>query len=185
MSDVYPVDKRDSGEMTSPTRIRWDWWEVLAFGVLVALGLLVVSGAVGGIIRSTQPNGPFGQLGFRWDAVQFGSSWASPYFAVVLLAVLGTSWWSKRLWDAAPGSNEAVVHYGRARSMRFGVQAGLAILAVASVLGFIGLIEENATIGGSSSQATSIEVSAGIDTLAVLVLVGVGMWVSTRLDAQA
>lgn len=78
------------GEDETTVRVAWDWWEVLAFGVLAALGLLVVSGAVGGIIRRTQPNGPFGQLGFRWDAVQFASSWASPYFAVVLLAVLGT-----------------------------------------------------------------------------------------------
>lgn len=69
--------------------------------------------------------------------------------------------------------------------MKLGVQVGLAILAVAAVLGFVALVQENATIGGASSQSTSIEVSAGIDTLAVLVLVGVGLWASTRLDSHA
>jgi hypothetical protein len=186
MSDEYISDDDDPDQEPVRLRVPWVWQEVLSAAALGSLGLIVLGGLAAGIATSTQSGFPVSPLNIGWTAVQSGTSWANPYFAIFLLAILGTTWWMRREWlDGREDDEEEEVsrHLDRSRGLQVGAQVGLLIVALAAILGFVAILEENLNAGGTQSALdTSTEIGFGVDAAAVLLLVVVGLWVSRRLD---
>jgi hypothetical protein len=80
---------------------------------------------------------------------------------------------------------EASRHLDRSRGLQVGTQVGLLIVALAAILGFVAIVEENLNAGGAQSTlVTSTEIGFGVDAAAVLLLVVVGLWVSRKFDRR-
>ena len=170
----------DHGDLLA--RVPWEWPEVLGVAILVSLGLLVLGGLGSGIALSTRQAQYVVPNTIAWDAIQNGTGWATPYFAVVLLAVIGGIWWVGAKWRADADPDERIVrHLRRSRAMKKAALCGLALVAFGAALGLVATIEENRALG-AGVQATSVDIASAANAAAALVLAAVGVWACAKLD---
>jgi hypothetical protein len=184
-----PVGAVPNEEDDAPPRLPWELPEIVAVAVLVAFFLLVVGGLVTAIVTGTAPNGspsPGNQL--IGMAIQYGTEWAEPLLAVVLLAVLGLCWWQFQTWaDVAETTGDdqqafdAQGHIHRARQITIWTQAALALTALGSLAFFAGGV---LSATGYSRFVWSHDFYEGASALAVIVLAGVGLLVGKRLGQR-
>jgi hypothetical protein len=157
--------------------------------VLVAFFLLVVGGLVTAIVTGTAPNEPPAPGNqFLGTSIQYGTEWAEPLLAVVLLAVLGLCWWQFQTWadvTETTGDDEqafdAQGRIHRARQITIWTQAALGLTALGSLAFFAGGVLSTT---GLSRVVWSHDFYGGASALAVIVLAGVGLFVGKRLGQQ-
>jgi len=174
------VDDREPG-------LAWEVPEILATAVLAVVGFLVVGGLATGIARSFTYQGPSFGFSSVWNAVQFGAQWASPFVAISVLAVTGVCWWQLQAWAEVieePDGNgddwsEARGHMRRARLMLMCSVVALLVTALGSVAAFAGAVGQ-----GQAGTEWPLVLDDGAVTLAVLVVVGVGVVVGRHLDRR-
>jgi hypothetical protein len=184
-----PVGAVPDEEDDAPHRLPWELPEIVAVAVLVAFVLLVVGGLVTAIVTGTAPNGsplPGNQpIGL---SLQYGTEWAEPLLAVVLLAVLGLCWWQFQMWadvtETTSDDQQAFDvqgHIHRARQITIWTQAALGLMALGSVVLFAGSV---LITTGLSQVAWSHDFYEGASALAVIVLAGVGLFVGKSLSQR-
>jgi hypothetical protein len=183
-----PVGAVSDEEDDAPPRSPWELPEIVAVAVLVAFALLVVGGLVTGILAGTAQNGPSPGNQLIGLSLQYGTEWAEPLLAVVLLAVLGLCWWQFQTWaDVTETTSDdeqafdAQGHIHRARQITIWTQAALGLTALGSVALFAGGV---LSATGYSQVAWSHDFYEGASALAVIVLAGVGLFVGKRLGQQ-
>ena len=119
---------------------------------------------------------------------QYGTEWAEPLLAVVLLAVLGLCWWQFQTWaDVTETTSDdeqafdALDHIHRARQITIWTQAALGLTALGSLAFFAGGVLSTT---GFPQVAWSHDFYGGASTLAVIVLAGVGLLVGKGLGQR-
>lgn len=169
----------------------WEVPEIIGVAVVTIVGILAAGGLGTGIARSiefAQPNGFPGSSLETWNAVQFGSEWASPLIAALLLGVLGLCWWQLQAWseiiespDADDDVAEAAGHMRRARRMVRWTGAALVLTAAGSIAGCAAAI---GAVVGEPGAEWSVEIYADADLLAVLVLLAAAVFVGRHLGLR-
>jgi hypothetical protein len=182
--DDYENDYETDAEELR-TRVPWAWQELLSVAVLASLALLVLGGLGSGIALISEQSALVAQSPLAWSAVQDGTGWATPYFAIVLLAVVGTVWWARTKWRAEPRVDEDILrHHRRTKKINTAAQFGLALAAFGATLGFVAVIAENLGLG-AGLPGTSVDISSGASAAAVLVLATIGVWASARARGES
>ena len=191
MSHTDPVSSDTVAEADLDSEnVQWEVPEIIATVVLVAIGILALGGLVGGLIfaNSDQVLGGFSSQA-TWNAVGRGASWSGPLITMILVGVMGASWFQARSWagpSSAKSATAAVVTHLH-RTVRI---AGWAVVGL--VLSFLGAVASLTSVIGfnwssiSASNVASLAVPVGASALAVLLLASVGMWiyVQTRRIAE-
>jgi hypothetical protein len=161
--------------------VPWEVLEIIATVVLVAIGILALGGLVGALIfvNSDEVVGGFSSQA-TWNAVGRGASWSGPLITMILLGVMGTSWFQARSWAAPPNaqSDTAAGFTHLHRTVRI---AGWTVVGL--VLSFLGAVASVASVIGfnwssiSASYVASLAVPVGASALAVLLLASAGLWI--------
>lgn len=171
-----PQDSLDD-DYSSKTPLTWEVPEIFGAAVLASVSVLGVGGLATGIARAiteAASNFPPG-LGSQevWNAIAFGSEWAGPLLAIVVLGVLGLCWWQVDAWlevtetlgSDDDESEEARGHMHRAHLIARWAMTTLAVTAAGSIAGFV------AEVGTNTGQSLwTIDIYGGGSLLAVLVL---------------
>jgi hypothetical protein len=170
--------------------VPWEVLETIAVVVLVAIGVLALGGLVGALIfvNSDEVLGGFSSQA-TWNAVGRGASWSGPLITMILLGVMGISWFQARSWavPANAQSDTPAVFTHLHRTVRI---AGWTVVGL--VLSLLGAVASVASVIGfnwssiSASYFASLAVPVGASALAVLLLASAGLWiyVQTRRIAQ-
>lgn len=183
-----PEDSLDD-DFPSKSPLAWEVPEIFGAGVLASVSVLAVGGLATGIARAvteSATNFPPG-LGSQevWNAIEFGSEWAGPLLAIVVLGVLGLCWWQVDAWlevTESPGNDdddesEARGHMHRARLIARWAIVALAVTAAGAIAGFV------AEVGANSGQSLwTIDIYGGGSMLAVLVLLGAAVLVNRKMQ---
>jgi len=184
-----PDESLDEAEQ-SEASLAWEVPEIVGVAGLSTVALLAVGGLATGIARavtetgSSFPPGLFSQE--VWNAITFGSQWAGPVVAIIVLAVFVLCWWQMQAWAEAtdgPADDDDLAdargHIGRANLMARWAMAALVLTAAGSIAGFI------AEVGLNTGQPYwTIDLYTGASLLAVLVLLGTAVVVNQRLRHQ-
>ena len=184
--DEAGVVPEDSARPSLP----WEVPEIAAVGILVAFSLIVVGGVATGIDVSTGRQQPFfDQLENVWNAIEFGTSWAGPVLAIVLLAVVGLCWWQVEAWsvESPPTPLEpssAHDYIRRAQKISLWALGSLVITVVGAVAGCVALVASNIPAHpGRVGWSRVFGVGAGL--AAVIVVAAAGLLVVIRLMSPA
>ncbi len=183
-----PEDPLDDGYPSEPP-LAWEVPEIFGAAVLACVSVLAVGGLATGIARAiteSASNFPPG-LGSQevWNAIQFGSQWAGPLLAIVVLGVLGLCWWQVDAWlevTETPGhddddESEARGHMHRAHLIARWAMVTLAVTAAGSIAGFVAEVGTNA-----GQRIWTIDIYGGGSLLAVLVLLGAAVPVNRKIQ---
>ena len=173
-------------EDASGPSLPWEVPEIAAVGILVAFSMIVVGGVATGTDVSTGRQQPFvDQLENIWNAIEFGSSWAGPALAIVLLAVVGLCWWQVEAWSAESPTtpaepSRAYDYIRRAQKISLWALASLVITVVGAMAGCVALVASNIPAHpGRVGWSRVIGVGAGL--AAVIAVAAAGLLVVIRL----
>lgn len=168
-------------------RVPWAAPALLAFAGATATSLLVAGDAVGAAVRGLPPPSPNGTGAAV--AVLNATGWID-LVAVLLLLVVGVTWWEAARWSAAlpaPGSGAdgdgadvgpAGTHLGRLRPLAAWVSFLLLVLAAAAVARVVATIVQVRTpFGGILAGTLAIALTGLLVALTVAV---VGLAVASR-----
>jgi len=170
--------EEDDGDVREP-RVDWDVPEVGAAVILVAVGLLVLGGLATGIAAASGGTQPLG-TGVEGSFIQLGALWAEPLLAIVLLGVLGLSWWRVDVWSGAPSETalaEVRGHIRRGQHIALWVNGALVLTLAGSMSTFAGLILTDSQTRNLSSLIWSRDIYQAAGVVAVAVILSGGMWV--------
>lgn len=175
-----PVIDRQGGV----ERTAWDVPEFGAIAVLVGMGVLVVGGLASGIDTAVTAFG-------APTAVEFGAEWAEPVLAMILLGVIGLSWWQFQAWadadfDDANDETEATVHMDRFLKIALWAQIGL-VLTIAGTASIFGAVV-SAHLDLPGGVAPPLDVAQAILSAATFltttVVTAAGLIIGHQLRAQ-
>ena len=180
VEDEPPFNTDDTGPPPS-----WEFPEIAAVVVLVAVGLLVLGGIAAGIAESLRNYGVAAppeisnqRLG---SSLAVGGDWATTALTAVLLGVMGLCWWNLREKVendlSAHNLNYALRHIQRWHMIAPWVQAGLIISVLAAIAQFVGVVIEQS----GRTEILAPYFLAGANMLAVLVLAAAGVLLVRRL----
>ena len=114
---------------TGPAPPSWEFPEIAAVVVLVAVGLLALGGLATGLATVWQQRLPGFNRVLAGRAVGLGGGWANVPLAGVLLGVMGVCWWTQRRWkprlDNPSQGIIAAIHIGRCGAFAIWTQAAL------------------------------------------------------------
>lgn len=127
-----------NGETTA-----WEVPELAAAAAMVAVGLVVVSELLSGVLSSLAQTGPVATSSTVGTDVELSTQWAEPVLCLVLLVVMGVCWWQVTGWSEvgeqdAPG--EAQGHIARGLSLARWTAGGLLTLIVGATASFVGAV---------------------------------------------
>ena len=182
-------EQADSIEIAAPGEGRgpglaWEVPEVLAAVVLLAVAVLAAGGLAAGISLSVSVQSALPSPSV-WSAVQFGSQWADPLVALVLLGVLGVCWWQLQAWaevveeDADGDRSEALGHMRRARLTVWWAVGAFGVTAVGSIAEFASTIGQ-----GDAGVTWPFDINGGAGMSAVLLVAGTGALVGRHLNRR-
>jgi len=191
VTSPLPPDMSPPADDDSDLPPSWEVPEIIGVAVVGVVAILAAGGLGTGIARSTEFAPPSGFPGSSlevWNAVQFGSEWASPLTAALLLGVLGLCWWQLQAWSEVIESPDpdddvaaAAMHMHRARRMARGTGAALLLTAAGSIASFAAAIGANA---GQPVGQWSLDIYAGAYLLGVVVLLVAALSVSRHLGLR-
>ena len=124
----------------------WEAPEIVAVAILVAFFVVVIGALATGIDIGTTTSLPFSDpLMNTWNAVQFGTTWAEPLIAIILLGVVGLCWWQVDAWTDGTGADDedaptAFGHIRRARRISLWAVSSLIITTVGAIAGMVALV---------------------------------------------
>jgi hypothetical protein len=180
MTTVPVADQPPTIHDVGPPVPRWEYPEVAALVVLVAVAVLATGGLATGLAMSLGRGVPFNRF-FTGRAIELGSFWASAVLAAVLLGVLGQCWWHLSRWerqrDHSSRSIVAALHVARGRNLVTWLQAAFVLTAIAAICQLVGAI----MAGGGSVTIWAPDFNTGANVLAVLVLTVTGIIFCRRL----
>jgi hypothetical protein len=160
-------------------RVPWEVAEVGSTAVLLSTLILVLGGLASGLVATVQFAGSS-------DAVDFGAQWADPLLAMILLGLVGLSWWQHTGWmgdsNEIDSGSEVAAHLARFRKISFWGQLGL-LLTVAGSASYFGSAVAT-DIGFSPPGPEGIwsqAVFAGASFLAVTALAVAGLFIGQKL----
>jgi hypothetical protein len=158
-----------------------------AVAVLTAVAILVAGGLIAGIVASTASSGQFGSSRTMAGlAITWGSQWAVPLLAAVLLGVIGLCWWQVEAWNEATSDDperrsDASGHIRRMSQIIRWTQAALALTVVGAIAALAGNILDSGLVNNPLNWARYVYLGASL--VAVVVIAGAGVWVG-RLVAD-
>jgi hypothetical protein len=183
-----PEDSLDDGYPSKPP-LAWEVPEIFGAAVLSSVSALAVGCLATGIARAiteAASNFPPG-LGSQevWNAIQFGSEWAGPLLAIVVLGVLGLCWWQVDAWlevaetrsDDDDDESEARGHMHRAHLIARWAMVALVVTAAGSIAGFVAEVGTNA-----GRSFWTLDLYGGGSLLAVLVLLSAAVPVNRKIQ---
>lgn len=168
-------------------RVPWEVPEVAAVVVLVAVGLLILGGLGTGIaatIGSTVPIGAGAGTEVTGESIAFGTTWAGPLLAMVLLAVLGLCWWQVHGWaevSAEVEHHEASTHVLRGQRLAWWAKGALVLTLAGSFASLAGTMLTNSAAVAEPALIWSRDIYDVASVLAVAVIASGGVWIGTRL----
>jgi len=161
----------------------WEALEIVGAAVLGGVGILAMGGLAVGIARMAVISAPPGEGQYMWSAIEFGAEWATFVVAVIVLGVLGLCWWQLQAWaeviadpDEAGQLPDALGHIRRAGQLTRWAEVALGLTLVGSVSGFAGSVGT-----GGTTQLWVLDLIAGAQMLAVIVIFVAGMVVGRQL----
>jgi hypothetical protein len=164
----------------------WEVPEIVAVAVLIAFFATVIGALATGIDVSMATSPPFfDPMESVWNSIQFGTTWAEPVLAIILLGVVGLCWWRVAAWSEVRGADAnnhstALGHIQRARRISLWALSSLIITAVGAIAGIIALIGFNIpSHPGRIVWSRVFGAAAGV--LADIVIVVAGALVLKRL----
>ena len=163
----------------------WEAPEIAAVAILVAFFAVVIGSLATAIDVSVSEQGFIDPTMNIWDAIQFGTTWAEPLLAIILLGVAGLCWWQVETWSEESGSqtqdsSTALGHVRRARQISFWTLGGLIVTTVGAVAGIVALIGFNVS-AHPGQVAWSRVIGAGAGVIADVVVSVAGGLVIKRL----
>ena len=184
MTERTTEDRTDA--LPDGNSLAWEAPEITGGAILVAFFVTVVGGLAMEIDVSASQQAPFfDPMENVWNAVQFGSSWAEPLLAIILLGVVGICWWQVDTWseeldEESQEGSVALGHLRRARCISQWALGGLILTATGSIAGLIALIGLNVPLHAGQVTWTRV-IGVGAATAATVVIVVAGLVVVTRL----
>jgi hypothetical protein len=172
----------------------------VGFGLLAAAGLIVLVSVVSAVISALSspglPSGDFHAiLAIPGSSVAVtllsATQWATIYFSLLLLAVLGIVWWQIQGWlevlDEADDSDEelrtALDHLARARHLDNAVMVAFCILIAAAIGNVVGIFLQNMPEGVSPPLVAGYVGETGI-AIATCLIAAVAIWSGVRLRSS-
>lgn len=173
-----------AGRRSGSERTPWGVPEFGATAVLVGTGVLVLGGLASGIAAAVNvPNAP--------SAVEFGAQWASPALAMILLGVVGLSWWQFQGWSKADFADTQEEEEGAARMERFQkislwAQTGLLVVICATASFFGAVVAARFDLPGDVGVpvALSQAILAAAVFVTVTVVGGAGLIIGRQVRVQ-
>lgn len=176
ISDASGIDALNG---SSPA---WEAPEIAAAAILVAFVSVVIGSLATAIDVSLSTQEAIIEPTTNiWNAIQFGTTWAEPLLAIILLGVVGLCWWQVEAWSEeigaeAEGGPQALGHIRRARRISCWALGGLIITTVGAVAGIIALIGFNVSAHpGQVSWSRVFGAGAGVIADVVVAVAGVLM----------
>ncbi len=187
MTSPNGLDELSPEESDPGVRLQWEVPEIVAGTILVSVAILPIGGLATGIARDIATYGqvfPSGLLNQQvWSAVSLGAEWASPFVALILLAVVALCWWQWQGWseviedpERVDEASEALGHLRRAQRTAMWARVVLIVTAIGSIAGFVAQV-------GSGFQS-SLDIFPGVETLAVFVLLAGALWIDSKLTVD-
>ena len=179
-----PPDLFDPGQ--DHAEVPWEVPEIAATAVLVAVGALIVGGLATGVLVANSAELPYAGLSQQtWNAIAFGTAWANPLVAIVLLGVMGLCWWRADRWIERPDDEPrfAAGHLGRVRRIAVWAVVGLLISAVAAVASLAAVIGFNIPSHAPQLVATRV-IPTAASAIGVIAVVSAGVATRRRIRLE-
>jgi hypothetical protein len=149
--------------------------------VLLSTLVLVLGGLASGIATSVDfPNAT--------TAVEQGTQWAEPVLSMILLGLVGLSWWQHQGWmraaDNGHRESDRIAHVARSRRIASWAQIGLLLVVAGSASLFGAVVASELDLPPEAPSFWSPAVFAAASFLAVVVLAGTGLLIGRKLTVD-